>query len=75
MAMSATSLKEGAGGGKSVRDLLDEARTAEADDLIRSRSLVQQARVLARSNADQQGEAEALYRLASVTYQDRKSVV
>jgi response regulator RpfG family c-di-GMP phosphodiesterase len=67
--MSATSLKEGAGGGKSVRDLLDEARTAEADDLIRSRSLVQQARVLARSNSDQPGEAEALYRLASVTYQ------
>ena len=67
--MSATSLKEGAGSGKSVRDLLDEARTAETDDLIRSRSLVQQARVLARSNGDQPGEAEALYRLASVTYQ------
>ncbi len=67
--MSAISLKEGAGNGKSVRDLLDEARTAEADDLIRARSLVQQARVLARSNEDQQGEAEALYRLASVTYQ------
>ncbi len=67
--MSAISLKEGAGNGKSVRDLLDEARTAESDDLIRARSLVQQARVLARSNEDQPGEAEALYRLASVTYQ------
>jgi response regulator RpfG family c-di-GMP phosphodiesterase len=67
--MSAISLREGAGSGKSVRDLLDEARTAEGDDLIRSRSLVQQARVLARSNSDQPGEAEALYRLASVTYQ------
>ena len=67
--MSATSLREGAGGGKTVRDLLDEARTSESEDLIRSRSLVQQARVLARSNADQPGEAEALYRLASVTYQ------
>ncbi len=67
--MSAISLKEGAGGGKSVRGLLDEARLAETEDLIRSRSLVQQARVLARSNSDQQGEAEALYRLASVTYQ------
>jgi response regulator RpfG family c-di-GMP phosphodiesterase len=67
--MSAISLREGAGSGKSVRDLLDEARTAETDDLIRSRSLVQQARVLARSNGDQPGEAEALYRLASVTYQ------
>jgi HD-GYP domain-containing protein (c-di-GMP phosphodiesterase class II) len=68
LAMSVTSLKEGAGNGKSVRGLLDEARTAETDDLIRSRSLVQQARVLARSNGDQPGEAEALYRLASVTY-------
>jgi putative two-component system response regulator len=67
--MSAVSLKEGAGGGKSVRDLLDEARTVETDDLIKSRSLVQQARVLARSNGDQHGEAEALYRLARVTYQ------
>ena len=67
--MSAISLKEGAGSGKSVRDLLDEARSVEIDDLIRSRSLVQQARVLARSNGDQPGEAEALYRLASVTYQ------
>ncbi|MEO7370334.1 MAG: tetratricopeptide repeat protein, partial [Ilumatobacteraceae bacterium] len=66
--MSATSLKEGAGGGKTVRDLLDEARFVETDDLVRSRSLVQQARVLARSNSDQPGEAEALYRLASVTY-------
>ena len=69
LAMSATSLKEGAGSGKSVRGLLDEARTVEVDDLIKSRSLVQQARVLARSNEDQPGEAEALYRLASVTYQ------
>jgi len=67
--MSATSLKEGAGSGKSVRNLLDEARAVEVDDLIKSRSLVQQARVLARSNGDQHGEAEALYRLASVTYQ------
>ncbi len=67
--MSATSLREGAGSGKSVRDLLDEARTTEGDDLVHSRALVQQARVLARSNSDQQGEAEALYRLSSVTYQ------
>ncbi|HEY0518258.1 MAG TPA: HD domain-containing phosphohydrolase [Ilumatobacteraceae bacterium] len=67
--MSATSLKEGTGSGKSVRGLLDEARTVEVDDLIKSRSLVQQARVLARSNEDQPGEAESLYRLASVTYQ------
>lgn len=67
--MSAVSLREEAGGGKTVRGLLDEARTVEVDDLVRARSLVQQARVLARSNVDQNGEAEALYRLASVTYQ------
>lgn len=67
--MSAISLKEGTGNGKSVRDLLDEARSAESEDLIRSRSLVQQARVLARSTGDQPGEAESLYRLASVTFQ------
>jgi putative two-component system response regulator len=67
--MSAISLKEGTGSGKSVRDLLDEARSVEGEDLIRSRSLVQQARVLARSTGDQPGEAEALYRLASVTFQ------
>ena len=67
--MSAISLKEGTGNGKSVRDLLDEARTVESDDLVRSRSLVQQARVLARSTGDQSGEAESLYRLASVTFQ------
>ncbi|MEP7202412.1 MAG: HD domain-containing phosphohydrolase [Ilumatobacteraceae bacterium] len=67
--MSAISLKEGTGNGKSVRDLLDEARSAEGDDLIRARALVQQARVLARSTGDQPGEAESLYRLASVTFQ------
>jgi response regulator RpfG family c-di-GMP phosphodiesterase len=68
LSVSSASLIEGAGSGKSVRQLLDEARAVEGDDLTRSRSLIQQARVLARSNADQQGEAEALYRLAAVTY-------
>ncbi|HEY7626059.1 MAG TPA: HD domain-containing phosphohydrolase [Ilumatobacteraceae bacterium] len=66
--MPATSLREGTGGQKSVRDLLDEARATEREDLFAARALVQQARVLARSNDDQSGEAEALYRLASVTY-------
>ena len=69
MTKSATSLREGAGAGKSVRDLLDEARSIEGEDLIKSRAIVQQARVQARSENNQQGEAEALYRLASVTYQ------
>jgi response regulator RpfG family c-di-GMP phosphodiesterase len=66
--MAAASVVEGASSGLSVRDLLDLARNAEADDLIRARSLIQQARVLARSTANQAGEAEALYRLASVSY-------
>jgi len=65
--MTAASLVEEAGG-KSVRDLLDDARIAEPIDLDRSRALVQQARVLARSRDDEAGEAEALYRLASVSY-------
>jgi response regulator RpfG family c-di-GMP phosphodiesterase len=62
-------LTEGAGGERSVRGLLEEARSAESDDLVRARSLVQRAGILARSTGDQQGEAEALYRLASVTHQ------
>jgi tetratricopeptide (TPR) repeat protein len=66
--MSAASVIEGAGSGQSVRDLLDQARAAEGADLIAARSLIQQARVLARSTADAPGEAEALYRLASVSY-------
>ena len=68
LAMSAQSLREGSGG-ESVRGLLDEARAAEADDLTRSRALIQQARVLARSTGDLPGEAEALYRLAAITNQ------
>ncbi|MDO8362881.1 MAG: HD domain-containing protein [Actinomycetota bacterium] len=52
----------------SVLDLLSQARDVEADDLGRARSLVQQARVLARSQRDAPGEAEALYRLAELSY-------
>jgi putative two-component system response regulator len=66
--MTATSVSEGAGGGVSVRDLLDDARVAEVADLPRARALVQQARVLARSRGDEAGEAEGLYRLASISY-------
>lgn len=65
--MTATSVSEGAGG-VSVRDLLDEARAAELSDLPRARTLVQQARVLARTRGDGPGEAEGLYRLASISY-------
>lgn len=40
----------------------------ENSDLAHARSLVQQARVLARAQQDQFSEAEALYRLAELSY-------
>jgi putative two-component system response regulator len=48
--------------------LLEQARQVEGTDLVRARSLVQQARVLARSKADPGAESEALYRLAELAY-------
>ncbi|MEO7398372.1 MAG: HD domain-containing phosphohydrolase [Ilumatobacteraceae bacterium] len=54
----------------SVRELLDQAKATEQDDVAGSRILVQQARVLARSQGDEAGEAEAFYRLASLAYYD-----
>ena len=53
---------------ESVRDLLDQAKALEQDDPTATRTLVQQARVLARLQGDQAGEAEAFYRLASLAY-------
>ena len=52
----------------SVRELLDQAKLVEQEDATASRILVQQARVLARSQGDEPGEAEAFYRLASLAY-------
>ncbi len=52
----------------SVRELLDQAKVVELNDAQASRILVQQARVLARSQGDEAGEAEAFYRLASLAY-------
>ncbi len=52
----------------SVRELLDQAKSVEQQDASASRVLVQQARVLARSQGDEPGEAEAFYRLASLAY-------
>ena len=57
-----------AGGGDEIANLLELARLAENSDLARARSLVQQARVLARTQQDQFSEAEALYRLAELSY-------
>jgi putative two-component system response regulator len=60
--------KESGDGEPSITELLDEARDVEAADLGRARSMVQHARVVARAQGDQPGEAEALYRLAELSY-------
>ncbi len=52
----------------SVRELLDRAKVIELDDPDVSRTLVQQARVLAHARGDEAGEAESLYHLASLAY-------
>lgn len=57
-----------AGSPPSVRELLDEAKAVELRDVAASRELVQRARVLAHGQSDRPGEAEAFYRLASLTY-------
>ena len=64
----AISRQPGAGGEPTVAQLLERARDMEAVDLARARALVQQARVLARTNTDPHGEAEALCRLAELSY-------
>ncbi len=65
---STTPVTHGPGGEPSVDELLEQARLVEGTDLGRARSLVQQARVLARANLHPFGEAEALYRLAELSY-------
>ena len=52
----------------SVEDLLEMARSVDSSDLGKARSMVQQARVMARARRDPQGEAEALYRRAQLSY-------
>ena len=62
----------------SVRLLLDRAAAIEATDVAETRSILRQARVLARASNDQPAEAEAIYRLALRAFKDakdRKSVV
>jgi putative two-component system response regulator len=51
-----------------VDELLTEARDIAVTDIGRARALVQQARVLARAGGDRAGEAEALYRIAELSY-------
>jgi putative two-component system response regulator len=68
VAIRATSIVEASGATKSVRELLDDARACESTDFAAARAMAQQGRVLARTLDDGAGEAEALYRLASIAY-------
>ena len=51
-----------------VQDLLQQAADQQAVDNAVARQLALQARVVARADGDQVGEAEALYRLASIAH-------
>lgn len=55
-------------GSQEVRDLLAQARQHEQTDPVSARVVVQQARSLAHAHGDRAAEAEALYRLASLSY-------
>lgn len=66
--MTLTTPATRASGDVVVDDLLEQARGIESSDIGRARSLVQQARVIARAQGDQAGESEALYRLAELSY-------
>lgn len=68
MAIRTTPGVDGSGVVKTVRELLDDARSCENNDVHAARAMAQQARVLARTLDDARGEAEALYRLASIAY-------
>lgn len=68
MASRATTFVEGAGGVKSVSELLEDARAITFTDTAAARAMAQRARVLARTLDDRTGEAEALYRLASIAH-------
>lgn len=60
-------------GEPTVEQLLEQSASLRDADLGRARYLVQQARVLARSNDDRVGEADALYRLAELAYASGQS--
>lgn len=54
----------------SARALLETARALEVTDPGRARRLVQEARLLARRDADTDAEGESLYRLAALAHYD-----
>jgi putative two-component system response regulator len=51
-----------------VRELLDAASNVQTTDIAEARQFALQARVRARADGDRVGEAEALYRLASLAH-------
>ncbi len=55
-------------GEPTVESLLLHAQQLRDTDLGKARTLVQQARILARSRGDRHGEADALYHLAELAY-------
>ncbi len=55
--------------GLRIRRLLDQASEVRDSDPVEARQLALQARVVARAAGHQEGEAEALYRLASIAHQ------
>jgi putative two-component system response regulator len=73
LAISVTQSVENQGVGKSIRELLDDARACQVTDEAAARAMAQQARVLARTLHDGPGEAEALFRLASIAYTSGQS--
>jgi putative two-component system response regulator len=68
LAIRSTALTEDSSRVATVRELLDAARSEQATSPDAARTKAQQARVLARTLNDPAGEAEALYRLASIAY-------
>jgi putative two-component system response regulator len=56
------------GASPQVRELLDRAISAQDNSPEDARAYALQARVVARADADRPGEAEALYRLASLAH-------
>jgi len=61
-------LVEDSGVARSVRELLEDARSCQSSDEVAARTMAQRARVLARTLDDGVGEAEALYRLGSIAF-------
>ncbi|MEY2959462.1 MAG: hypothetical protein RLZZ01_2030 [Actinomycetota bacterium] len=67
---ASTSSVPGSSASSEVRKLLDAAADVQTTDTASARQFALQARVSARADGDRAGEAEALYRLASLAHFD-----